>query len=501
MKLKNRFKVYSVSILGLLLINLSACDKFLEEDPKSILSPANFPQSANDANLILGGITRAVALQDFVSFSLQMVNSVTTDEANVTFASGDRYDLDQYVFPTNNIHIDNVYKTCYRVINQSNLMIKSLPSDKAFAKPYIAAAKFYRAWMYSYLVNLYGPSIIREQPTEQINAGEVIVRSSEKEVYDLIVRDLSEAEVDLPNKWTTTAKLDDGRPTKAAAKMLLAETYLRMAGNPINDASKWALALSKSKEIIDMNMYSLEPKFSDLFLIAKKNGPEHVFSVQQAESEGFLTVLFYPSGGGINPAGFWVVTGSNEALNTFPNNDDRKAATFATQIRNPNGTIIQSANFLKNANYAPVPAVQKFLDYGRANFLDFGRRTLLTFPVFRYSEAFLIRAEAENEVNGPTLIAKEAINVLRRRANADLIDVNAVLTKDQLRDIIRKEWTLEFAYELKRRFNLIRWGQLDQVLSTNERSKRGYVAYKKYFPIPQSEFDAGLDPKLQTAGY
>ena len=111
----------------------------------------------------------------------------------------------------------------------------------------------------------------------------------------------------------------------------------------------------------------------------------------------------------------------------------------------------------------------------------------------------LIKAEAENEINGPSSAAIDAINILRRRANTD--EISSSLSQDELRDIIHNEWTLELSFELKRRINLVRWGELDSVLSNNERSQGGYEPFKKYFPIPQSEFDSGLDPSLQNPGY
>ena len=43
-----------------------------------------------------------------------------------------------------------------------------------------------------------------------------------------------------------------------------------MAGWPFKDASKYALARDKAKEVMDMDMYQLEPNFGDLWLVANK---------------------------------------------------------------------------------------------------------------------------------------------------------------------------------------------------------------------------------------
>ena len=75
------------------------------------------------------------------------------------------------------------------------------------------------------------------------------------------------------------------------------------------------------------------------------------------------------------------------------------------------------------------------------------------------------------------------------------------LSKSDFRTAVRQEWSFELAFELKRRFNLLRWELFDSVMSKDHHAKKGFAPYKKYYPIPQAEFDAGMDPNLQTEGY
>jgi hypothetical protein len=66
-------------------------------------------------------------------------------------------------------------------------------------------------------------------------------------------------------------------------------------------------------------------------------------------------------------------------------------------------------------------------------------------------------AEAENEVNGPTIIAKTALKEVRDRANASDV-TTSVSGKEDLKELIRNERFLELAFEGNRKFDLIRWG-------------------------------------------
>ena len=95
--------------------------------------------------------------------------------------------------------------------------------------------------------------------------------------------------------------------------------------------------------------------------------------------------------------------------------------------------------------------------------------TPINFPILRYSDVLLMFAEAENEVNGPTDEAYEAVNQVRRRAYglnlpvppADIpsdVELPENLDQTDFRLRVQKERSLELGFEALRRFDLIRWG-------------------------------------------
>lgn len=81
----------------------------------------------------------------------------------------------------------------------------------------------------------------------------------------------------------------------------------------------------------------------------------------------------------------------------------------------------------------------------------------------RFAEVLLIYAEAENEANGPTEAAIDAINRVRRRAFLPPLEDG--LSQDELREAIYHERRIELVFENHRWFDLRRWGRAKEVLN------------------------------------
>lgn len=74
---------------------------------------------------------------------------------------------------------------------------------------------------------------------------------------------------------------------------------------------------------------------------------------------------------------------------------------------------------------------------------------------YRYAEVLLGYAEAQNEAAGPDASVYNAVNKIRARSG--LPDLPAGLNKDQMRTAIHRERRVEFCFEDKRLYDLIRW--------------------------------------------
>jgi hypothetical protein len=156
--------------------------------------------------------------------------------------------------------------------------------------------------------------------------------------------------------------------------------------------------------------------------------------------------------------------------------------------------------------------------------------------VFRYAEVLLTIAEASNELNGPSDEVYNALNAVRSRAGMPDVNRAKYGTKETLRELIRRERSVELAGEGHRRADILRWkdasgkmlaetllnapllrlaGTVDYDnpdpysratidVNASEQSikieDRKFASYNRYLPSPQTNIDK--NPKLaQNPGY
>jgi hypothetical protein len=124
----------------------------------------------------------------------------------------------------------------------------------------------------------------------------------------------------------------------------------------------------------------------------------------------------------------------------------------------------------------------------------------------RYTELYLILAEAANEIGGPDyavggITARDVIAAIRERAGIEQPDdyLASIASKEDMRAIIRNERRLELCFEGHRFWDLRRWGlPLNESVSGYFHDGSGYVeipvveirdypAHAKYLPIPNDE--------------
>ncbi len=88
-------------------------------------------------------------------------------------------------------------------------------------------------------------------------------------------------------------------------------------------------------------------------------------------------------------------------------------------------------------------------------------RQHFSWPVFRLAEFYLSYAEALNEFEGPSTKAFDALNVTRTRAG---MPVKSGLSKDEFREAVHNERTVELAFENHRYNDLLRWLKAGEVI-------------------------------------
>lgn len=234
----------SLGFLGLgLMVFFTSCEGLLDEEPKSV-TEENFYNTAEEVRTAVNAIYSPLRTENQTTY-------IATLECHTDYAYG-RGSFAQYNdfqgMNSNNINrVAGFWNAFYLSIRNANIVIKNAPIGEAISQEDInlnvAEAKFLRALSYFHLVRNWGEIPLRtEANMENLD----LSKSSVDDVYGLIVADLIEAETHLPDDQELL-----GRPTKSAAKTMLADVYLEL--------ERYAEAREKAGEVIASGKHSLVP--------------------------------------------------------------------------------------------------------------------------------------------------------------------------------------------------------------------------------------------------
>ncbi|GEO04455.1 membrane protein [Adhaeribacter aerolatus] len=474
---------------------LTACgDDMLREDPKDRLATVNFYKTKADAQAAIDAIYQPIRS----TYSGTDWGGQFTGAEDYAMGTGIYLPLSQYVMNSSAIaRTDAAWRAFYQTIRNANMALKYIPPiamDETEKNAFLGEARFLRALAYRDLVRSWGGVPLRTEPTESLGASAISAeRASAADVYNLIIEDLKFAETHLPNKQALA-----GKPSKWAAKTMLADIYLY--------TEKWPEARDKADEVIKSGAYALVPvtqpnDFELIFGPTALTSTEDVFSFKYSRSLGGSQIAqqYSMSNSAYSSGGY----GSFYGLPTFPllrdwdKNDLRYKFNIYTSYPTKSGTIVQTSpdqpllfGKFKDAGFAP--------SHGN------------DFPIYRYPDALLIYAEAANQVNnGPTALAVERLNMVRRRGygynptSPSPVDytLSTAPTAQAFRNLVLQERAYEFLCEFKRWFDLVRTKTVKQVI----KAAKGTDVTDNFllFPIPKVEMDnnPALGPEDQNPGY
>lgn len=480
--MKSRIFIYI-----LIIILFSSCENFLEENPKDFLSPENLPTTEEDCLLMLNGAIgkqRSWLLYDRCLFYLA---GVSADDFYEIRSSGEAFEIEAYTYQTTSSYIKYTWYQCYRIINETNLMIQKIPDtdlDDTVIEQYVASAKYLRAFIYFHLVRLYGDNaVLLEEPIEDFELASQVVTSPIEDFYDLILSDIEYAvgkNSNGENRLSEDEYPEQGSPTFGAAKALQSKIYLTVASQPLERTEYWEKAKDVALEVMNMSKYALSQDVENLFLIENETNSEFIYSIQYLLPD-YGSMMAVQS----RPDGWNLFHTSYDYFNKYfsDTTDLRRKSSFILEW---NGKTYEELNSTRMY-------VKKYSDIGREVLTNYNKRSALNIPVFRMGEVYLIYAEAENEANGPTASAYDAINATRERAGLQSL---AGLSKDQFREELKLERNRELCFELKRRYDLQRWGDLEEIMKDVPKAAPNFdITEHLYYPTP--DYDVLLNENLK----
>lgn len=480
------------------LIALSCSESYLDKQPLDTINTENYPRTAAELITIVNGAYQP--LQWPKLYNLRMWTSDIMAGNSIVGAGGgtdgiETQNMSNFVTQPDNAGVLDLWRGPWPGILMSNIVLETAPTldiDENIKNRSIGEAYFLRANYYFILTRYFGDVPLITTPLSS-DDDLFPVRKPVNEIYDLIISDLTNAIQLLPPK-SSYSQQDVGRATKGAAYGTLAKVYLTL-GN-------YQETVNMATQVEGLG-YALNPNYASNFDINNENSQESIFEVQYASDGGFsfwnnenqaswASPFMGPRGSNFVGGSFGWNQPTQEFINQYEAGDLRKDVTILYEgCPDFDGKQYQSSYSLTGFN------VRKFLV--PLSVVSSYDNSPLNFPVLRYSDVLLMKAEALNEL-GQTLQAETYINMVRNRAGLD--NIQSGLSKNDFRDAVLKERRIELAFEGQRWFDLIRVNNGEYGLDfLHAIGKTNATQKHLLFPVPQIEIDR--NPKLlpQNPGY
>jgi len=544
-------KSWNVMVIILLFCGIiTGCDSLLDKDPLDSLSTSTFWQTESDAMLGLVGVYQQEGLTG--SAAKQSYNLWNQDTHLRLFeaTTDNGFEKDNNVTDFNNGDLTSSYSpvkdlwtTTYKSIIKCNNFLENIDrvemdvNKKEEMKAEVATI---RAFDYFYLSFLWG-DVPLVKTVLSVNEANSVFRDPKADVVDFVIAELRSA---IPNLPSTRPDNQYGRITKGGALAILGRVLLA--------EKRWEEAKDAYKQIMDLNVYSIDPRFSDLFIEKGENSKEFVLvSKRMPEVYGTSVLL---SCVGFTWGGYHHFSPFNELVEDFECTDgkpihesplfdpekpyENRDPRLLKSIMVDNVSIYKETLYIAHPDSSPTNykdqvtrrpwsgyMVRKFCDEEyNGNLRTYG----CDFPMIRYAEVLLSYLEANIEAGSPITqqLLDETINKVRGRQEINMVPVTET-DPDKLTTILRRERRVELAWEGLRLFDLFRWRTAHTLLKGRFHgmkvcSKAEAPGYNKvqvnadgyYFceetsfrenvdylwPIPQSEKDVNAN-LTQNPGY
>lgn len=508
-----------LAFISMVLFLSVSCEDLLEEKSYSKLTSANFYKDADAAVAAVNACYRTLCGWGTLGYHghkmIELASDISDGTNEALFYAEAKYDASSESVRFGWIGWYTTIHNCNAVLER----IGEIDMDETLKLRIYGEAKFLRAWSNFQLVQLYGDIPLRYESAKTPEFIS-IPRTPVAKVYDLIIEDLKFAE---ENLWDEYVGNDKGRVNVAAAKTLLASVYLTMGGYPLNMGEEmFTLARDKAKEVIDERGGLPVPEgelsgYADLYKLdyQSKYHKEKLFFINHAnvQDQGTpLTSLYAPTNdyGPSTSASFWH---TNEFYNSFEPNDDRAITGFHHLYTSDDGSktyywpdTTGNNGLIPGLNVPPPAGATLGLHPFSTKYDDPSATTKTNsaspINVLRYAETLLIFAEAENEINGPSQAAFDAINGVRSRAKIPDLQLVMNNQNDQVefREKVLIERAHEFFGENKRRFDLIRTGKFIETMNAVGRT---VTTVHLLFPIPLEEIlgNTAINQENQNPGW
>lgn len=422
--------IISLIVLG---IGFTGCEKFLTELPKDSVAPETFYKTKDQLTAALMAVYSPLGNTDESTYSRFFVlEGQSTDEFTPSSAAATAVNAALYNTSASYVAFNNAWNNLYLGIERANLLLENLDKSTASAddvKQIKGEALFLRAYYHFLLVSYFGDVPLKITTTKKASDIER-PRTPAKEVYDKVIADMTEAEglVKTSSAWGVT---NTARISKTGVEGILSRVCLHAAGR-LQNTSYLATAVTWGKKVVASGEHRLNPDFKQVFINESQDiddNKECIWEVQfsrdangaNSEYERFGSSLGIKNDDIVNGGfmqGLWFTTGTY--YESFTNGDLRRDWTIANFTFAPGVGTTARSPLNGNLYVNPTAHWSRTLAKWRRGYQNPSQIIIknfgpTNFPLLRYSDVLLTLAEAENELDGPTLENIDYVNQVRKR--------------------------------------------------------------------------------------
>ena len=455
-KIKNTTLACSTLILFLF---GTACKRFIEVDPpRTRLTKVTVFENDETAKSAVADVYNKV--NNLNRPGISWYASLSADEIMTSnFIEYEQFN--QNAISPLNRQILEEWNGAYNAIYAANALIEGLKSSVGISSSnksqLIAEAKFLRAFVHYNLAALFGD--IPYITTTDYHENGLVVKKEIREVLELIVKDLTEAQPALPIDFNNFGK-ERIRATSWAVAAMLARVYLYQKNFGMSEA--------EADKVIGNTNFRLESDLNEVFL---RNSSEAIWQLMPPNGTNFPNEAYSFNTPVSNTPG--VARLHTSLINTFESNDQRRMKWLAFDAG--------------SSGYYPFKYKSSQVN------------TVVTeySIVFRLAELYLIRAEArirQGKLMGLNS-GQSDINIIRERAGLLPLSIS---TDKGLLTAVEQERRVELFTEWGDRWTYLKHlGKIDAVLGA---VKPNWKPAAALYPLPNSELL--LNPNLiQNPGY
>ncbi|TRZ43699.1 RagB/SusD family nutrient uptake outer membrane protein [Robertkochia solimangrovi] len=483
MKLKNLAVLAAAFMLG-------SCDKdFLEPDSLSTFDNQYIYSNVDDARKGVNAIYSYFNQDAFRSrLSNNMTGNTDIEHQSGWTSNGDRYQIWNLEALDSNRDLNIVWTYAYQAIRDANISIEGILASSALQSSDVTVqntmyhllgeAYTLRAYWYSMLIFYFGDvPYVTQAP---VAGGEFLLPKADRnEILSAEIDALIEIESQM--KWADEVRYGIEQVNREYTLGMIARLSLQRGGyylkpdltmNRSSDYQQYyAIAKEYAQKLIELKDRPLPTDFRQIFLnnatFQSPVNSEILFEVPFSLNSGDVGWnIGIAVDGGPTASHDYGSGGNYMAMPvtyylSFDSNDKRRDVTCGLYKINTSfeQTFVEGPMNISQGKWS-----RAFLETPPG--ASTAKSTGINWPMMRFADVLLMFAEAENELNGPTALAQDALKRVRQRAFdeadwAEMVDgyvAGISGSKDSFFEAIVDERAWEFGGEMIRKYELIRWG-------------------------------------------